>query len=223
MRSKEQAHDYRYFPEPDLPPLVLDQAYLAEAKASLPEIPEARFERYTSEAGLSPQDAGVLVSEREIADYFEATVAAAASPAVTAKKAANWVINEVLGRVDDPRRLSDAEIPVAPAALGELIALVESGTLSGKLGKDVFVRMWAERRRAQDIVSAEGLAQVSDSGSIEGACQKVIEAHPAELGRYRAGEKKLLGFFVGAVMKETGGKANPKGVNEVLRRLLDGG
>ena len=229
MRSKEQAHDYRYFPEPDLPPLALSEEYLAKARATLPALPEDRFERYTAE-GLSAQDASVLVTEREIADYFDATVAAGAAQKggsetakVTAKKAANWVINEVLARVDDPRRLAEADLPVSAAALAELIGLVESGTLSGKLGKDVFLRMWNERRGAADIVAAEGLAQVSDTGSIEQACQRVIAAHPDELARYRGGEKKLLGFFVGAVMKETGGKANPKGANEALRRLLDQG
>ena len=222
MRSKEQAHDYRYFPEPDLPPLAISEDYLAKARASLPALPEDRFDRYTSE-GLSAQDASVLVAEREIADYFDATVAAGAAGKVTAKKAANWVINEVLARVDDPRRLAESALPVPAAGLAELIALVEAGTLSGKLGKDVFLRMWNERRRAGDIVAAEGLAQVSDTGSIEEACKRVIAAHPDELGRYRGGEKKLLGFFVGAVMKETGGKANPKGANEILRRLLDQG
>jgi len=219
MRSKEQAHDYRYFPEPDLPPLALSEDYVAKAKASLPELPEDRYERYTGPSGLTPQDAGVLVAERDIADYFDATVKAGAAP----KKAANWVLNEVLARVDDARRLAEASLPVPAAALAELIALVEAGTLSGKLGKDVFLRMWNERRRAGDIVAAEGLAQVSDSGSIEEVCRKVIAASPGELERYRAGEKKLLGFFVGAVMKETGGKANPKGANEILRRLLDQG
>ena len=223
MRSKEQAHDYRYFPEPDLPPLALSEAYIADARASLPELPEARFERYTTEHGLGSQDAGVLVAERDIADYFDATVVAGRAGEVPAKKVANWVINEVLARVDDARRLAEPTLPVPAAALAELIAFVESGTLSGKLGKDVFLRMWSEGRRAGDIVAAEGLAQVSDSGSIEEACRKVIAANPGELARYRAGEKKLLGFFVGAVMKETGGKANPKGANDVLRRLLDQG
>jgi len=230
MRSKEQAHDYRYFPEPDLPPVALSADYLAAARASLPALPEDRFDRYTAE-GLSAQDASVLVAEREIADYFDATVIAGAAKRVTAnvtanvtaKKAANWVINEVLARVDDPRRLAEADLPVPAAALAELIGFVEEGTLSGKLGKDVFLRMWNERRAAADIVAAEGLAQVSDTGSIEEACKRVIAAHPDELGRYRGGEKKLLGFFVGAVMKETGGKANPKGANEILRRLLDQG
>jgi aspartyl-tRNA(Asn)/glutamyl-tRNA(Gln) amidotransferase subunit B len=218
MRSKEQAHDYRYFPEPDLPPLVVGEAFLTAMRATLPELPEARFARYTTEAGLPAQDAGVLVADREVAAYFDAAVAAGAPP----KRAANWVINEVLARVDDPRRLGDGDLPVPPAALAELVVLIEGGTLSGKLGKDVFARMWAERRRARDIVEADGLAQVSDSGELEAACRRAVEAHLDEAARFRAGNAKLMGFFVGAVMKETGGKANPKAVNEILRRLLAG-
>jgi aspartyl-tRNA(Asn)/glutamyl-tRNA(Gln) amidotransferase subunit B len=216
MRSKEQAHDYRYFPEPDLPPVVVSDAELAQARASLPELPEDRFARYTTSSGLSPQDAGVLVADKEVAAYFDATVAAGAPP----KRAANWLINEVLARAGDPRKLGDADIAVAPAALAELLGLIESGKISGKLGKDVFTRMWTERRRAGDIVAAEGLAQVSDSGAIEEACRKVVAANPEVVERLRAGNAKLMGFFVGAVMKETGGKANPKTVNEILQRLL---
>jgi aspartyl-tRNA(Asn)/glutamyl-tRNA(Gln) amidotransferase subunit B len=223
MRSKEQAHDYRYFPEPDLPPIVLTDAYLAAARASLPETPEDRFDRYTGAGGLSAQDAGVLVGEREISDYFDATVAAASKGGASAnpKRIANWVINEVLGRIDDYRRLSEADVPVPAAALADLIALVESGALSGKQGKDVFARMWTERRIAGDIVATEGLAQMSDANSIEDTCRRVLEVSAAEVARYRAGDKKLIGFFVGAVMKETGGKVNPKTANEVLRRMLD--
>ncbi|HEY2901410.1 MAG TPA: Asp-tRNA(Asn)/Glu-tRNA(Gln) amidotransferase subunit GatB [Polyangia bacterium] len=219
MRSKEQAHDYRYFPEPDLPPLVVDDAGLTAARKSLPELPEDRFHRYTTASGLSPQDAGVLVADKEIAAYFDATVAAGAGP----KRAANWVINEVLARVDDPRRLGDADLPIAPAALAELVELVDKGTLSGKLGKDVFARMWSERRKAGDIIAAEGLAQVSDSGALEEACKRVVDANPDEAARFRGGKTQVMGFFVGAVMKETGGKANPKSVNEILRRLLGQG
>ena len=216
MRSKEQAHDYRYFPEPDLPPLVVDDAALEAARRSLPELPEDRFNRYTTVSGLSPQDAGVLVAERETAAYFDATVAAGAP----AKRAANWVINEVLARAGDPRRLGDADLAVTPAGLAELIALIDGGTLSGKLGKDVFSKMWNERRQAAEIAAAEGLAQVSDSGALEAACQRVVAANPDEVARYRGGKMQVMGFFVGAVMKETGGKANPKTVNEILRRLL---
>jgi aspartyl-tRNA(Asn)/glutamyl-tRNA(Gln) amidotransferase subunit B len=214
MRSKEQAHDYKYFPEPDLPPLVVDEAFLAKVRASQPELPEDRFARYVSE-GLSPQDAGVLVADRETAAYFDAVVGAGAP----AKKAANWVINEVLARISDPRALGDAGLPVPAAGLAELVKLIEAGTLSGKQGKDVFAKMWAEKRTAGDIVKAEGLTQVSDEGALEEACKRVIAANPVEASRFNE-NPKLMGFFVGAVMKETGGKANPKSVNEILRRLL---
>ena len=215
MRSKEQAHDYKYFPEPDLPPLVVDEAYLAKVRASQPELPEDRFARYTGKDGLSPQDAGVLVADRETAAYFDAVVKAGAP----GKKAANWVINEVLARVADPRALGGADLAVPAAALAELVNLIEGGTLSGKLGKDVFAKMWAEKRTAGDIVKAEGLTQVSDTGALEEACKRVVAANPEEAARFKD-TPKLMGFFVGAVMKETGGKANPKAVNEILRRLL---
>jgi aspartyl-tRNA(Asn)/glutamyl-tRNA(Gln) amidotransferase subunit B len=216
MRSKEQAHDYRYFPEPDLPPVVVDEVWLARARKALPELPEARHARYL-ELGLSAQDASVLVAERPIGDYFDAALAAApAHP----KKVANWLINEVLGRVDDPRKLADKELPVPPAALAELVELVEKGTLSGKLGKDVFGRMWEGKRRAVDIIAAESVAVVSDTSVIEEACKRVVDKSPDEVARYRGGNAKLMGFFVGNVMKETGGKANPKIVNEILRKLL---
>jgi aspartyl-tRNA(Asn)/glutamyl-tRNA(Gln) amidotransferase subunit B len=216
MRTKEHAHDYRYFPEPDLPPLVIDDQHLTRARASLPELPEARLGRYTGTLGLSAQDAGVLIGDHEIADYYDAVVRGGGD----AKKAANWVINEVLARVDDARFLANADLPVPPAALVELLGLLEKGTLSGKLAKEVFGRMWSERRRAGDIVEAESVSQVSDSAVLEAACQRVVAAHPDEAGRFRAGNAKLMGFFVGAVMKETAGKANPKTVNEILRRLL---
>jgi aspartyl-tRNA(Asn)/glutamyl-tRNA(Gln) amidotransferase subunit B len=215
MRSKEQAHDYKYFPEPDLPPLVVDEPFLARVRATQPELPEDRFARYTTAEGLSPQDAGVLVSDKETASYFDAVVSSGAP----AKKAANWVINEVLARVTDPRALGEATLPVPAAALAELVKLIEAGTLSGKLGKEVFATMWAEKRTAGDIVKSEGLTQVSDVGALEDACKRVIAANPGEASRFKE-TPKLMGFFVGAVMKETGGKANPKSVNEILRRLL---
>jgi aspartyl-tRNA(Asn)/glutamyl-tRNA(Gln) amidotransferase subunit B len=216
MRSKEEAHDYRYFPEPDLPPVVVDETWLAAARAALPELPEARHARFLG-LGLSAQDASVLVAERQIGDYFDQALAAARA---LPKKIANWVINEVLARVADARQLTDEDVPVPPAALAELVDLVEKGTLSGKLGKEVFGRMWQERRRAGDIVAAESVSLVSDSAVIEAACRRVVERSPDEVARFRAGNAKLLGFFVGNVMKETGGKANPKIVNEILRKLL---
>jgi aspartyl-tRNA(Asn)/glutamyl-tRNA(Gln) amidotransferase subunit B len=218
MRSKEQAHDYKYFPEPDLPPLVVDEAFLEHVRDTQPELPEDRFARYTGPQGLSPQDASVLVSDRETAEYFDAVVRELAAGA-PAKKAANWVINEILARVTDPRALGATDLPIPAAALAELVKLIEGGTISGKLGKEVFAKMWAEKRTAGDIVKAEGLTQVSDTGELEEACKRVIAANPTEAGRFKE-NPKLMGFFVGAVMKETGGKANPKAVNEILRRLL---
>jgi aspartyl-tRNA(Asn)/glutamyl-tRNA(Gln) amidotransferase subunit B len=217
MRSKEHAHDYRYFPEPDLPPLAVDPAWIEQARRSLPELPEDRYRRYTGDLGLSAQDAGVLTSEREIADYFDAAAKVCAAPA---KKLANWIINEVLARVDDPRALAAADLPVPAVALAELVDLVEKGTLSGKLAKDVFGRMWQEKRRAGEIVASESVALVSDAGLIEETCKKIVAAHPDEVARFRAGQSKLLGFFVGKVMKEMGGKADPKTANEILQRLL---
>ena len=215
MRSKEQAHDYRYFPEPDLPPVVVSDAALAALRSSLPELPEDRFVRYTGPLGLSQQDAGVLVAEREIAAYFDAVIAAGAP----AKRAANWVINDVLARVGDARGLGAADLSVPPAALAELCRLVDDGTLSGKLAKDVFGRMWSERRTAADIVATEGLAQVSDGGELEDICRRIVAEHPAEAARFKE-SPKLMGFFVGQIMKATGGKGNPKTINEILRRLL---
>ncbi len=218
MRSKESAHDYRYFPEPDLPPLVVTEAELEAARKRLPKLPEDRFAHYTT-TGLSPQDAGVLVADRETADYFDAVVDAGAPP----KRAANWVINEVLGRVKHVPDLDPGNpaLEVPPAALAELVRLVEDGTLSGKLAKDVFGRMWTERRTAKDIVAAEGLTQVTDGGALEEICQRVVAANPDAVARVRS-NPKLIGFFVGAVMKETGGKGNPKAINEILQRLLGG-
>jgi aspartyl-tRNA(Asn)/glutamyl-tRNA(Gln) amidotransferase subunit B len=224
MRSKEQAHDYRYFPEPDLPPLVISAEFLEKARATLPELPEDRFARYTTAVGLSVQDAGVLSSEKDIADYYDAAVKAAGGgdatlQATIGKKVANWLINEVL-RITDARGLAASDVAVPPAALAELITLVEKGTLSGKQAKEVFAKMWQERRGAADIVAAEGMAQVSDTDAIEAECRKVVDANPDVVARFKAGDAKLIGFFVGQVLKATGGKANPKSVNEWLRKLL---
>jgi len=234
MRSKEQAHDYRYFPEPDLPPLVIAEDTLARLSTSMPELPEARFERYTGALGLSEQDGGALTAEKEIAEYFEAVVAAlkgvgktvlnraaaAAEDERTGKTAANWVLNDVLARVTDPRALAAPDLPVGPRRLAELVVLVEKDTLSRKQAREVLAKMWEERRSAGEIVAELGLAQVSDSGAIEAACRKVVDSHPDEAAKFRAGRAQLMGFFVGRVMKEMGGQANPKAVNEILRRLL---
>ena len=216
MRGKEEAHDYRYFPEPDLPPVEVSDTRLAEARAALPELPAARRARYVDALGLSAYDATELTRSRDTGDWFEAVVAAGAP----AKPAANWMMGEVARALNDAgRRLSDS--PIAPQALAELIALVERRTISATTAKHVFEVMWASGRRAAAIVDEEGLAQISDEGALETAVDQAIAAHAGPVGQYRAGQAKVLGFLVGQVMRATGGKASPSVVTELLKRRLD--
>ena len=217
MRSKEEAHDYRYFPEPDLPPLVIDDAMLAASRAALPELPLERRLRLVERLGITDYDASVLTEERELADYFEAAVATGAD----AKKTANWIQSELLRELNREGR-RPAEAPVTPAALGELVRLIDDGTISGKIAKDVFARMYVSGEGARAIVEREGLAQVSDTAELEAACRKVVADHAKEVARLPE-NPKLMGFFVGQVMKATGGKANPALVNQILKKVLDGG
>jgi aspartyl-tRNA(Asn)/glutamyl-tRNA(Gln) amidotransferase subunit B len=215
MRTKEHAHDYRYFPEPDLPPLVVADEWINEIENSLPELPIPRRERFISGLGLSTYDAGVLTSEPAIADYFEAVLKAGAE----AKMAANWVCSELLARLNrDGKSLHEA--PVAAENLAQLLALINDKTISGKIAKDVFDKMWNTGRGARDIVAAEGLTQVTDERAIEDECRRAIGMNPKQVEGYKKGNTKLLGFFVGQVMKATQGKANPEMVNQVLQRLL---
>jgi aspartyl-tRNA(Asn)/glutamyl-tRNA(Gln) amidotransferase subunit B len=216
MRSKEEAHDYRYFPEPDLPPLVIEEALLSRLRTELPELPLARRLRFQEALALPELDAAELTRERELADFFERTVAAGAAP----RAAANFIRGELLARLEDPRLALAA--PVTPEALAGLLALVDTGRVSGKLAKEIFARMWEGGGSAEAIARAEGLFQESDAGAIEAEVRRVIEANPAQLAQYRAGKGKVLGFFVGQVMRATGGKANPALLNQLLRRLLDG-
>jgi len=217
MRSKEEANDYRYFPDPDLLPVELDEAFLASVRASLPELPDARKARLVSEYGLSEYDAGILTASRELADYFEAAVRAAAG---AGKLTANWVIGELSAALrKDDRELADC--PVSAAALGGLLLRIEDGTLSGKLAKQVFESMWKGEGSADEIIEQQGLKQISDSSAIEGIISGVLDSNPKQLEQYRGGQEKLFGFFVGQVMKATQGKANPKQVNDLLRKLLD--
>ncbi len=213
MRSKEQAHDYRYFPEPDLPPLIVGEEWIATAQGELPELPIARRARFLGR-GLSPYDATVLTAERAIADYFEE-----AAEAASAKLAANWISTELLGRLKLDGK-SIEESPVKASALAELIGLIVDQTISGKIAKDVFEKMWTSGRGARAIVEAEGLTQVTDAGAIEAACRAAVDGNPEKARQYRAGKAQLLGFFVGQVMKATQGKANPAMVNEILKKLL---
>jgi len=216
MRSKEEAHDYRYFPDPDLLPLELDAAWIARVKAALPELPDARRARYQREFGLSANDAGVLVAEKETAAYFEAVAAGR-----DAKQAANWVMGDLFGALNR-LGLPIERSPVAAGELGALIDLIAEGTISGKIAKEVFAVMLETGAPARRIVEEKGLRQVSDTGAIDAAIDQILGANRDKVAEYRAGKDKLFGFFVGQVMKATGGKANPGLVNEALRRKLAG-
>jgi aspartyl-tRNA(Asn)/glutamyl-tRNA(Gln) amidotransferase subunit B len=213
MRSKEDAHDYRYFPDPDLLPLVLEPAWIEELRAQLPELPDAKKARFVAEYGLRLEDAGVLVAERATAEYFEG-VAAGRDP----KAAAHWVIGDLFGALNR-LGLGIEQSPVAPDQLGGLLDLIADGTISGRIAKDVFAEMIETGADAAAIVKKKGLRQVSDSGAIEAAVDAALAAHPAQVAQY-ASNPKVLGFFVGQVMKATQGKANPALVNELLQRKL---
>ncbi len=218
MRSKEFAHDYRYFPEPDLPPLIAPPDLVEQIRVEMPELPAARRARYTGEMGLTPYEANVLTQEREISDYFEAVL-----PGLDNRKtAANWVMTEVLRAVNESGKGFSEAVP-APAEVGALLKLVEAGTISLNAAKTAFAAMCKSGKGAQATVSELGLLQVSDEAAIAAACDKVIAAEPGKAAEYRGGRDKLFGFFVGQVMKAMGGKANPKVINEVLRRKLAAG
>lgn len=214
MRSKEEAHDYRYFPDPDLLPLVIEQSFVDAIKATLPELPDQKKHRFMKDYGLSFYDASVLIVERARADFYE-TVAGGRD----AKLAANWVINELLGALNkDGKPL--AESPVTAKQLGELIGLIKDNTISGKIAKDVFADMMATGKDASKIVDEKGLKQVTDSGAIEKIVDEVIAENPDNVAAYKGGKDKLFGFFVGQVLKKSGGKANPDMVNDLLKKKL---
>ena len=216
MRSKEESHDYRYFPDPDLLPVTLDPAWLAKLKIALPELPDAKKARFMRDYKLSAYDAGLLVGERENADFFEA-VAKGRDP----KLASNWVTVELFGALNKLSK-AIAESPVSADALGALIDLIADGTLSGRLAKDVFAEMIASGKAARAIVSEKGLKQVTDTGAIKAAIDAVLAKESDKVADYRAGKEKLLAYFVGQVMKATQGKANPALVNELLKKKLTG-
>jgi aspartyl-tRNA(Asn)/glutamyl-tRNA(Gln) amidotransferase subunit B len=215
MRSKEEAHDYRYFPEPDLAPLRIEEKWREEIRVSLPELPMARRNRFVEQFGLPKYDADVLTDEKAIADYFEAT----AKLVKDAKLASNWIMGEVL-RVLKEKKIDVAQFPIKPDALAELLNLIAGGTISGKIAKDVFEEMLASGKSAKAIVDEKGLLQVSDTNIIAKAVDEVIAANPKEVERYRKGEEKVFGFLVGQLMKATRGKANPKVANEILKKRL---
>jgi aspartyl-tRNA(Asn)/glutamyl-tRNA(Gln) amidotransferase subunit B len=213
MRTKEEAHDYRYFPDPDLLPLELTQAYVDDLKAHLPELPDAKRQRFMRDYKLSAYDAGVLTADKESADFFEAVARGR-----DGKTAANWVINELFGRLNKEGR-DVAASPVSADQLGAIIDLIASGAISGKIAKDLFEIVWAEGGDPADIVEKRGLRQVTDTGAIEQAVDAIITANPDKVEQVKA-KPAALGWFVGQVMKSTGGKANPQAVNAILRKKL---
>jgi len=214
MRSKEDAHDYRYFPDPDLLPLKLEDAFIEDLRSSLPELPDQRKQRLVGDYGLSHYDAGILVGEKETADYFE-TVAAGRD----AKLAANWVTSDLFGRLNKSG-IAISESPVSAEAMAGLLDLLADGTISGRIAKDVFHNMFETGKDAAAIIKEKGLKQISDTGALEAIIDAVIEHGPNQVEQFRGGNEKVLGWFVGQVMKETQGKANPQTVNEILHRKL---
>jgi aspartyl-tRNA(Asn)/glutamyl-tRNA(Gln) amidotransferase subunit B len=218
MRSKEEANDYRYFPDPDLLPLEIEHDQVEAVRAELPELPWQKRDRFMEEYGLSDYDAGVLSASHAVADYFESVAAGLADK----KLAANWVMGELAGALNKAGRdISDS--PIDAGQLFGLLQRIEDATISGKIAKEVFEAMWAGEGDADAIIEARGLRQITDSGSVEAVIREVIAANPQQLEQYRAGKEKVFGFFVGQVMKATGGKANPALVNELLKKLLVGG
>ena len=218
MRSKEEANDYRYFPDPDLLPLVIDDALVEEVRGTLPELPDEKAARYCRDFELSAYDAGVLTASRDLAMYFETVVEKLGGQP---KLAANWVMGELSGALNrDGLEVDASRVPAT--ALAGLLARIGDDTISGKLAKEVFEAMWAEGRGADEIIDARGLRQITDSGAIEQAIDAIMAANPKQLAEYRSGKDKLFGFFVGQVMKATQGKANPAQLNELLKRKLGG-
>jgi aspartyl-tRNA(Asn)/glutamyl-tRNA(Gln) amidotransferase subunit B len=216
MRSKEEAHDYRYFPDPDLPALVVDAERRKRIETSLPELPEARRRRFIADYALPEYDAALLTQTRGLADYFEDTARQSGS----AKAASNWVMGEVLRNMKE-RAIDIGAVPITPAALAGLIAIVEKGTISSTVAKDVFAKMYDTGRSAAEIVAAEGLAQISDTSSLEPIVQKVIAAHSDVIAEIKAGKDRKFQFLVGQVMKETKGKGDPKIITDLMRRIIE--
>jgi aspartyl-tRNA(Asn)/glutamyl-tRNA(Gln) amidotransferase subunit B len=218
MRSKEEAHDYRYFPDPDLLPLELSEAYVAALKASLPELPDQKKARFIAEFNLSPYDASVLVAEQESAGFFETVLAKLADKTRDGKLAANWVINELFGRLNK-EGVAIAASPVSAEQLAEIVALIGEGTISGKIAKDLFEIIWQEGGDPRAVVEVRGMKQVTDLSAIERVVDDIIAANPDKVTQAKA-KPQALGWFVGQVMKSSGGKANPQAVNDLLKSKL---
>jgi len=213
MRSKEEAHDYRYFPDPDLLPLEFDQAFVEKLKTDLPELPDEKKARFVRDFGLTPYDSGVLTAERETADYFEE-----AAKGRDPKAAANFVINELFGRLNKEGKSISAS-PVTAKQIAEIVGLIADGTISGKIAKDLFEVVWLEGGEPRAIVELRGMKQVTDTGAIEKTVDEVIAKNPDKVEQVKA-KPTMLGWFVGQVIKQSGGKANPQAVNELLKKKL---
>jgi aspartyl-tRNA(Asn)/glutamyl-tRNA(Gln) amidotransferase subunit B len=222
MRSKEEAHDYRYFPDPDLVPVVVDRQWIERVQSQLPELPAVRRNRFMERFRLPANDADVLTQDRELADYFESAVSVLSTKSdENIKSVGNWIMTDVL-RVMNERKISVAEFPVTPEHLGAMVNLIIDGTISGKIAKDVFAEMVSGREHPKAVVERKGLVQISDTGAIEQQIDSILASFPNEIARYRSGETKLMGFFVGETMKVMKGKGNPKLINEILGRKLAG-
>ncbi|NPA41083.1 MAG: Asp-tRNA(Asn)/Glu-tRNA(Gln) amidotransferase subunit GatB [Aquificae bacterium] len=217
MRTKEEAEDYRYFPDPDLLPLVLDRKWIEEIKVNMPELPNQRLERLLSQYGISEYEAKIFVQHKELGDFFESAVKAYDEP----KMIANWLLNDLLGLLNE-KQVSIENSPVSPENLAQLVKLIKENVISTKIGKEVIKEMVETGKSASQIVEERGLKQITDEGAIREIVQEVIKNFPEEVERFRNGEEKLIGFFVGQVMKATKGKANPKLVNQILREVLKG-
>ena len=216
MRSKEEAHDYRYFPDPDLPPLLIGDELLEEARTALPELPDNRHARFVSEYGLTAAESRQLTRDRDLADFFEAAVIAAAGDA---SGVANWMGGEMAAALNR-EQCNLEDVPITPVMLGELVVLMSNGTISSRMAKTVFDAMWQGDGSAQEIVDLRGLTQISDADALEKTVEEVLKQCPSQAAQYQAGETKVLGFLVGQVMKMTQGKANPQKVNDILKRYL---
>ncbi|NLA41426.1 MAG: Asp-tRNA(Asn)/Glu-tRNA(Gln) amidotransferase subunit GatB [Smithella sp.] len=215
MRSKEEAHDYRYFPDPDLAPVVVDEAWVAAIHAGMPELPRARRERFVNDYQIPAYDAGVLTADKALADYYEEVVKLCGKP----KIASNWVMGDVLKFLNEDRQ-SIRTCPIPAKSLAGMIGLIEEGTISGKIAKEVIADMYATGKTPQEIIEEKGLVQITDEGTLAKTIAEIIESNPGQLADYRGGKEKLFGFFVGQVMKATRGKANPQMVNDLLRKML---
>jgi aspartyl-tRNA(Asn)/glutamyl-tRNA(Gln) amidotransferase subunit B len=224
MRGKEEAHDYRYFPDPDLAPLVISPEWLEEVRATLPELPDAKKARFMAQYDLPEYDAGVLTGEKALAAFFEDCINRSPEPKPKPKTISNWIMSELMRELKKEERgiqfSATILTPATSASTANLLSLVEKGTISGKIAKTIYPEIIASGKDPEELIKEKGLIQISDSGSLEALARDILAANPKEVADYKAGKTKVMGFFVGEIMKKTKGQANPKVVNQLLSRLL---